>query len=60
MRATNILIMTELGNKILKLREKGLSYKQIRSKLKCSISTVYYYCNTEGKLKTYNRTHKNL
>lgn len=33
-----------LKNDILRLRKRGLSYKQISDKLKCSKGTVQYHC----------------
>lgn len=39
---------TELGEKILELREQGLTYNQIKDKLNCSKSTISYYCSEGG------------
>lgn len=40
---------TELGSQILQLREQGLSYNEIVNKLKCSKSTVSYWCSDKTK-----------
>lgn len=50
--------MTKLAQKILELRERGLSYKQIVRKLHCARSTVCYYCGTNQKQKFNNRQQK--
>jgi 5-methylcytosine-specific restriction endonuclease McrA len=44
-----------LGSKILKLREQGKSYKQIKDKLGCSKGTISYHCGKGQKLKTAQR-----
>lgn len=41
--------MSELKDQILFLREQGLSYNQIVSKLGCAKSTVAYYCGSNEK-----------
>jgi orotate phosphoribosyltransferase-like protein len=40
---------TELGVKIVELRKLGLSQKKIAEELKCSKSTVSYYCSPKTK-----------
>jgi len=51
--------MKELGKKILELREQGKSYNKIVSELKCSKSTVSYYCGDGQKEKSKKRINKN-
>jgi 5-methylcytosine-specific restriction endonuclease McrA len=48
-----------LGQKILKLREQGKSYKQIKDKLGCSKGTISYHCGKGQKLKNAQRNKKN-
>jgi predicted transcriptional regulator len=45
-----------MKEKILELREEGLSYKQICKKLGCAKSTVNYYCGEGQKEKSRKRT----
>lgn len=40
---------TKLGKQICELRKQGLSEKSISKILKCSRSSVSYYCNPKGK-----------
>lgn len=47
-----------LGSKILKLREQGKSYKQIKDKLGCSKGTISYHCGKGQKLKNLQRKRK--
>lgn len=47
-----------LGPKILELHKSGLSYNEIIKLLNCSKGTVAYYCGSNQKEKTYNRTKK--
>ena len=44
-----------LRQKILKLREEGNTYNQIRKKLNCSKGPISYHCNDETKIKTKER-----
>lgn len=46
------IIMKE---KILKLREEGKTYTEIKKELNCSISTISYYCGDNQKEKAYER-----
>lgn len=48
-----------MEEKILELRSKGYTYKQIVEELGCSKSTVSYYCNENGK-KTVREKQKRL
>jgi 5-methylcytosine-specific restriction endonuclease McrA len=48
-----------IKEKILKLREDGKTYSEIIDELKCSKSTVSYYCGVGQKDKTRNRNRKN-
>lgn len=45
-----------MKEKILKLREEGLSYNEIVARLGCSKGTVAYHCGDGQKEKTRNRT----
>jgi predicted transcriptional regulator len=47
-----------MKDKILELRDKGMSYNEIRKILNCSKSTISYYCGINQKEKTINRTNK--
>jgi len=47
-----------LGEKILKLRDEGLSYRQIEVRLGCSKGTISYHCGAGQKGKTLARTRK--
>ena len=51
-------INTILGQKITELRKAGNSYKQICDLLKCSKSTVSYYCGEDQKTKTSVRAKR--
>lgn len=42
---------TELGKKIVELRNQGKSYKQIIEELGCNKSTIAYYCSPLSKTK---------
>ena len=44
---------------ILKLRKDGHSYKQIRKKLGCSISTISYHCGTTQSEKKRTQQQNN-
>ena len=44
-----------MKEKILKLREEGKSYSEIRKILNCSKSTISYYCGEGQKEKAYQR-----
>lgn len=48
-----------MKEKILKLRESGMSYNSIASSLGCSKSTVCYYCGNHQKEKSIIRQRKN-
>jgi 5-methylcytosine-specific restriction endonuclease McrA len=48
-----------LKNKILELRNKNYSYSQIQKELNCSKATICYYCGSNQKEKTRNRSDKN-
>lgn len=50
--------MTELRQRILELREQGLSYRQIESEVGCARSTIAYHLGDGQKRKTYNRSLK--
>jgi len=43
--------MTELTKNILKLRKDGLSYKQIKNNLNCSLSIICYHLGKDQKIK---------
>jgi len=43
-----------LKEKILKLRQDGFTYDQIKNQLKCSKSVISYHCRREGLDKKYN------
>lgn len=43
---------------ILKLRKEGKSYSEIQKELKCSKSTISYYCGQNQKEKTRERSRK--
>lgn len=45
-----------MKEEILKLRNEGKSYRDIKKLLKCSLSTISYYCGDGQKEKTLNRT----
>jgi hypothetical protein len=47
-----------MKEKILKLRGLGLTYNEIKEKLKCSKATISYYCNSERKEKVKKYTQK--
>jgi CRISPR/Cas system Type II protein with McrA/HNH and RuvC-like nuclease domain len=47
-----------MREKILQLRSEGKSYNQIQEILKCSKSTISYYCGDKQKEKTKKRTKK--
>ena len=40
---------------ILKLREEGKTYSEIKKELNCSMSTISYYCGEGQKEKAYDR-----
>lgn len=48
-----------MKDKILKLRQDGLSYSEIIKRLNCSRALVSYYCGNNQKEKTLNRQRKN-
>lgn len=47
-----------MKEKILELRNQGLSYNQISEKLGCSKSTISYHLNENTKKKTKERSEK--
>jgi predicted transcriptional regulator len=47
-----------MKDEILKLRSEGKTYQEIQKELKCSKSTISYYCGNDQKEKTRNRTRK--
>lgn len=47
-----------MKEKILKLRSKGYSYRQIEKKIGCSKSTIAYHCNKTTKNKVIEKTRK--
>ena len=47
-----------LKEKILSLKLKGHSFRQIEKKLKCSKSTISYHCSKDQKKKTWKRLSK--
>lgn len=47
-----------MKEEILKLRKEGKTYNEIKKILKCSKSTISYYCGVDQKEKTENRTKK--
>jgi transposase len=51
---------TELGNKIIALRAKNLSYRQITEELGCSSASVAYWCSEGNRVaaKTYGRDRR--
>lgn len=50
--------MTELRDRIVLLRDKGLSYREIQASLGCSRSTISYYLSPTEKEKTQARIRK--
>jgi hypothetical protein len=51
--------MTTLKEQIIKLYSEGKSYKQIQAEINCSLSSINYYINPEGKTKNDKRRKKN-
>ncbi len=49
----------KIKDKILKLRKKGLSYRKIQEKIKCSKGTIAYHCGEGQKEKSNFRQNKN-
>lgn len=47
-----------MKEQIMKLRNEGKTFNQIKEILKCSKSTISYYCSEGQKEKTKNRTKK--
>ena len=47
-----------MKEEILKLRESGKSYNQIKNIVKCSKGTISYYCGNNQKEKTLARTKR--
>lgn len=50
---------TELSQKIIKLRQQGLSYSKIAKQLNCSKSTISHHCSQKSREKTQIRHIKN-
>jgi len=49
---------SDLGQKIIDLRQQGLSYTKIAEKLNCSKSTVSYHCKEQSRNKAKDRSEK--
>lgn len=47
--------MSELSEKILELREQGLSYREIGKQLGCTHGTAFYHCNEIQRIKNVQR-----
>lgn len=47
-----------MKQEILKLKNDGLSYRQIQKRLGCSLSTISYYCGQEQKKKNRERQQR--
>ncbi len=47
-----------LKERILSLRKKGLSYREIEKKLRCSKSLISYHCSPTQRAKTWERLSK--
>lgn len=47
-----------MKEQILKLRSEGKTYNEIKNLLKCSKSTISYYCGENQKTKTQERQKK--
>lgn len=45
--------MSELKEKIIELRKKGLTYNQIKNELKCAKSTISYHCKNNNIGESY-------
>ena len=45
-----------LGTQIIELRSSGKTYREIASKLECSLATVSYHCGTGQKQKVKDRS----
>ena len=45
--------MTELGNRIIELKNEGYTYNKIMKELDCSKSTISYYLGDNQKEKTF-------
>lgn len=50
--------MSTLGDKIIELRAKGMSYKRIASTIPCSLGTISFHLGKGQKEKTAERTRK--
>tara|TARA_R110000744_G_scaffold190390_2_gene309534 strand:+ start:201 stop:953 length:753 start_codon:yes stop_codon:yes gene_type:complete len=55
---TNTSKLRDIGVKIKTLRKKGLSYNEIKKKLKCSKGTISYHLGRGQKKKSYERTRE--
>lgn len=51
--------ITGIGSKIIELRKQGLSYSKISEQLKCSKSTVSYWCNASTRKDVVTRNQRN-
>ena len=58
MAQNNVSKKRNLGSKIKELANKGLSYRQIESKLDCSKSTIAYHLSPTQKKLTRERQQK--
>ena len=47
-----------MKEQILKLRNEGKTYSEIRKELNCSLSTISYHCGDNQKQMAYNRVLK--
>lgn len=48
-----------MKEQILKLRNEGKTYKEIKDELGCSKGTISYYCGVDGHKKVIDRNQKN-
>lgn len=48
--------MTELGKRIIELREKGYSYRKISNELNCSLNAVQYHLVEKTRLKNREKS----
>ena len=54
----NASIQSGVKERILDLRAKGLSYREIEKRLKCSKGLIAYHCSKGQKEKTSDRLNK--
>ena len=55
---TNTSKLGGMETKIKTLRKKGLTYNEIKEKLKCSKGTISYHLGRGQKKKSYERTRE--